>query len=463
MQNRKLILVNPLGKRHSGLALDKTGRHPPLSLAIIAALCPDNWEIVLKDENFEAFEFEEGDLVGITSFTSSATRAYEIAELYKEKKIPVVMGGVHASMLIDEALNYVDTVVVGEAESVWADLLDDFEKGQMKRVYTGERLSLDKIPIARHDIFSEDYLFDSIQTTRGCPMNCEFCSVTVFNGNAYRMRPVEDVLEELETIKANSFMFIDDNIVGYNRKSKEHAKSLFRGMIERGIKKDWMCQATINFADDDELLELAAKSGCRMVFIGVESENTKALEKIKKRSNLKVGVDNYPKVFNKIQSYGISVLGAFIFGLETDTMEDLKARINYIKESNIDALQISFLTPVPGTDLYEKFTEDGRIFKDNYPEDWEYYDGFEIVMHPAKVTVKQFEEIKLEIAREIYDYDRLVKRLSNTIKATKNPKSAAWAFSANSHYHNILCENDKSKHIGVMSLLTALNGNEKNN
>ena len=460
MSKRKLVLINPLGKRRSGFAVNKDARYPPLSLGIIAALTPNDWDIVLIDENFEKFSYEDADLVGLTSFTSNATRAYEIASVYRENNIPIVMGGIHASMMPDEALNYVNSVVTGEAESVWAELLSDFKEGELKKKYFGKLLPLENSPAARHDLFHPDYVFDSVQTTRGCPMSCNFCTVTAFNGRAYRSRPVNDVLDEIEQIKSKSIIFVDDNIVGYNKRARDHAKSIFRGMIERKIEKDWLCQASINFGDDEELLELAAKSGCRMVLIGVESEKTDALQQMNKRSNLRAGVDNYSEIFSKIQSFGISVLGTFIFGLETDTLEDLRARVQYIRNSNVDASQVSILTPFPGTDIYDDFKESNRITKTNYPADWELYDGGEVVIKPAKIKDTDLKEFKWELASNLFFYKRLVKKLSTTLKTTRNAKASVWAFSANAHYNNMIYEKDKSKHISVASIFGALVGKQ---
>ncbi len=444
---KKLVLVNPRGKLQAGFTIDIESRYPPLGLGIIAALTPDNWEIVIKDENFDEFEFEDADLVGITSFTSTITRAYDIAAIYKERNIPVIIGGIHASMLPDEAEKYTDTVVVGEVESIWNKILNDFENGQLKKRYIGEQLPLDKIPMARHDLFHKSYRFDAIQTTRGCPMTCDFCSVPVFNGKAYRTRPVNDVLDEMEKLNTKDFVFIDDNIVGYNKTARDHAKAIFRGMIERGIKKDWFCQASINFADDEELLSLAAQSGCQMVAIGVESEKTEALESMNKRANIKIGVDNYQKVFSTIQSYGISILGTFIFGLDTDTLDDLNNRVDYIMNSNIDAVQTTIFAPLPGTGLFKKLESEGRITANNFPDDWGRYWGGEILIEPKKITTHELQMFQVNAVEKLYNRKRLMKMLRSTLKRTKNPKAAVSAFIVNTHYNNIEHHKDESKQI----------------
>ncbi len=456
MQKRKLVLINPRGQHRQGFVIDKESRYPPLGLAIVAALTPDDWEIVLKDENFEDFEYEHADLVGITSFTSTVTRAYEIADEYTSRNTPVVLGGIHASMLPDEALRYVDVVAVGEAESTWPRIIADFENGELRKTYSGELINLKDMPRARHDLYHEDYVFDSIQTTRGCPMQCEFCSVHSFNGRAYRMRPVEDVLDEMEIIKAPNFMIVDDNIVGYNKPAREHAKSGFKGMLERGIKKDWFCQASINFGEDEELLQLAADAGCRLVLIGVESEKTDALESMKKRTNLNAGVHNYQKIFAKIQSYGISVLGTFIFGLDTDDIQDLRNRMHYIMESNVNASQVSVLTPFPGTATYDEFLKDGRLLENNFPADWEKYWGGEVVIQPKKMSLEEMKAFKYELVDNLYNYKRLMMVMKKTLKTTKNAKAAVWAFSANAHYRNMAFEHDESKQIKVNKLFGSL-------
>lgn len=451
-QTKKLVLINPRSRHRIGFLVDRESKYPPLGLGIIAALTPADWEIKLIDENFDDFVFEDADLVGITSFTSTITRAYEIAKEYTAKKIPVVLGGIHASMMPDEAAKYVDVVATGEAESIWIKIISDFNKGELKKRYNGTLLPMGEFPSARHDIFHKDYMIDSIQTTRGCPMQCEFCSVHYFNGSAYRTRPVEKVLDELETMKADRFFFVDDNIVGYSKKAREHAKAIFSGMIERGIKKDWFCQASINFGDDEELLDLASEAGCRLVLIGVESEKTDALQSMNKRSNLKAGVDNYQQIFSVIQKHGISVLGTFIFALDTDSVQDIRNRVDYIINSNIDAIQVSVLTPFPGTKTYEDYKKEGRLTAMNYPEDWEKYWGGEVVIKPNKLTAEELLNEWNHSAEKLYYTKRLMKMMRQTLKKTNNAKAAIWAFSANAHYNNMVYETEPEKHIKLSEI-----------
>ncbi|GAH85689.1 unnamed protein product, partial [marine sediment metagenome] len=208
------------------------------------------------------------DLVGITAFTSQANRAYKIASKFRNRGVPVVMGGIHATMCSEETIKKVDAVVKGEGESVWAQILEDVQHKSLKQIYTGSFTKMDNIPLPRHDLLSNSYYFGSIQTTRGCPLNCHFCSVSTFNGMTYRYRPIEKIIQELKLIKEKYILIVDDNLIGINKKHIERAKNLFRAIIKSNIRKKWIGQVTINFADDDELLKLAAKSGCTGVYIG---------------------------------------------------------------------------------------------------------------------------------------------------------------------------------------------------
>ncbi len=441
MGNKKLLLINPVSDLRKGFTLSRDAMYPPLALGILAALTPDNWEIEIFDENFETFnELIDADLVGLTSFTSSAYRAYQIAAVYKKAGIPVVMGGIHASMVPKETIQYVDVVGIGEAESYWTTIISDFETGQLKPFYYGERLSMDKMPFARHDLFHKSYTIDSIQTTRGCPFDCSFCSVTTFNGSSYRMRPVEDVLDEIEMVSTDRIFFIDDNLVGYSKKSKEHAKAILQGMIDRGIKKEWWTQCSLNVADDEEVLKLFAKSGCRMIFIGIEAETAAGLLDVNKKLNAKMGFDKYTEAFNKIHKYGMSVLGSFIFGLDSDTVESLHNRKQYIINQPVDSYQTSILTPLPGTKIYREFDEQGRIFKKDYPKDWQYYSFEDVVMKPGQMDAETLKSTMKEVLLELFDKKTVYRKFMRTLKETKNIKSSSWAITTNLVYRAMVEE-----------------------
>ncbi len=444
-KKKKLLLINPLNSGNKGLIIHKQAIYPPLALGIIGTLTPDDWEVELLDENFEDFEFREADLVALTALTSSVTRAYEIAAMYRKKGISTVLGGIHASMMPDEAMKYVDSIVIGEVESVWPGLIEDFDQGELKKSYRGQLLTMENAVVPRRDLFNKEYNFTSIQTTRGCPMSCDFCSVHTFNGNSYRLRPVNEVLDELETINHKLVYFVDDNLIGYGKKSQQRAIELFKGIIERGIEIEWFCSASMNFADNEEVLKLAAESGCRIVLLGIESERIDQLQDMNKKLNAKMGIDSYDEVFSKIHKHGVAVLGAFIYGLPTDTPETMVARTEYINNASIDAVQATILTPLPGTGLFNRMTEEGKITKNDYPNDWQYY-------HFGKVVFKHnnmsYEVISSEIASNfdrLYNDKILKKKFIRTLKITKSTAAAIWSYGSNLQYYNLVNEHDESR------------------
>ena len=245
-----------------------------LSLMVLAGLTPSEWEISIVDENLGVPDYPamaRPDLVGITAFTSQANRAYEVSNYFRRLGVPVVMGGIHATMCLDEVAERVDSVVTGEAEGIWFQVLEDARNGCLKGRYDGGLAEIKDVPLARHDLLDGGYACGAIQTTRGCPLNCSFCSVTAFNGARYRQRPIPDVVREFETIREKNVLVVDDNLVGTRPEHIDRAKDLFRAMARAKLNKQWIAQASINFADDEELLALAAKAGCRGVFIGFET------------------------------------------------------------------------------------------------------------------------------------------------------------------------------------------------
>lgn len=456
MFKKKLILINPYNQSTRGITEHQITLPPPLGLAIIAALTPKHWDVEILDENFEEFNYKKADLVGITSLTSSVFRAYEISEIYRKHGIKTVIGGIHASMMTDEAKNFCDTVVVGEAESVWQKVIEDFESNSMKEVYYGIHQELHKSPTPRHDLLHPRYEYASIQTNRGCPMNCEFCSVHSFNGQKYRHRPINDVLDEMEAIPQKKLNIIDDDLVGYTRKSMDRATELFKGMIDRNINKDWVCQASLNFGSNDELLHYAAKSGCRLVLIGIEAENPEQLKESNKKFNLKIGVDNYNKVFDKIHKHGIAVLGTLIYGFDTDDAEAMRKRTEFVINSELDAVQATILTPMPGTVLFERLENNNRIVKNNYPEDWQHYHGMELVIKPGRMKSEEFNNEMFKNWERLYDQKVMFKKLLDALKRTKNKKAAAWAFISSTERHNVVFTNRPKKQFDVDELLMGL-------
>ena len=442
IKKKKLLLINPANQRRRGLRMRNLSTYPPLNLAIIAGLTPDNWEIKILDENFDTFAFEEADLVGFTSFTSTCARAYELAEIFKAHSIPTVMGGIHASMMPDEALKFVDAVVIGEAESIWHKLIEDVENSTLQKIYRGELVELGGKPMPRHDLLSKEYAFSSVQTTRGCPMQCDFCSVSTFNGCQYRFRPISEVLDELEQMPTKLVFFCDDNIIGYGKIGQQRAIELFKGIVERGIKMEWAGQVSLNFADNEEVLKWAAKSGCRIVLIGIESEKPEQLAEAGKKLNLKMGVDAYAGVFKKIHKYGINVLGAFIFGLDTDTRQSLYDRAQYIIDSSVDAWQTTILTPLPGTGLYKRLLEENRIVYTDYPADWSRYDFAEPVIVPARMGTEELKVTMKDIWLKLYNRKTVRKQFKRSLWNLRSIKKAMWGYVSNYNYYCLFFENE---------------------
>lgn len=440
---KTLLLINPANKSGSGFIVNKDTRYQPLSLGIVAALTPGDWKVKIIDENFRHFQFYDADFVGFTAFSSTVTRAYELAKIYREKGIPTVIGGIHASMRPDEAGQYVDSVVIGEAESVWPQVIRDFEENNLQKVYKGSLTSLIQSPKPRRELFHPGYIFASIQTTRGCPMNCDFCSVTAFNGSHYRYRPIQEVIEEMKEISQGNIFILDDNIVGSTKKSQERAIELFKAMISEGIKKEWIGQASLNVADNEDVLKYAAKSGCRMLFIGIESEQEDQLTGANKKLNVKMGVNSYDLVFKKMHKYGIAVIAGFIFGWENDTPDRIDHRVRFTRKCHADSIQSTLLTPLPGTRLFERMQREGKLVMDNFPNDWQYYGYESLVFHPELMARDEMEKYIFRSFEKVYEPGFLKRRMLKTWWRTGSFITAYWSYMSNWNYRSMAFGNIK--------------------
>lgn len=441
-EGKRLILINPANHYRKGYLLRRESRQAPLGLGIVASLTPSDWNIKILDENFRVFKYREADLVGITAMTATINRAYELAAIYRSKGVPVVIGGIHASAMPEEALQHADSIVMGEAEGAWQELIRDFEAGALKRTYRAGLSDLQDSPPARHDLFHPGYLFASIQTSRGCPMDCDFCSVPFFNGHKYRLRSTNAVLDEIQTIQNPFIYFVDDNIIGYNKVAEEHAIALFEGMIQRNLKKEWFAQASINIADKPDILKLAAQSGCRMLLIGIEAENEAALIDSNKKLNLKVGVNHYKEAFKRIHEHGINVLGAFIYGMDSDSVTSIEKRTAYIQSSSVDVVQASVMTPLPGTRLYERMNNEGRILCTNFPKDWEHFHFSDVVFQPKLMTPHELAESVTSAYSKLSNKNYLMARFLRTWWNTRSLRSAVWAWNSNLNYRSIAREKE---------------------
>ena len=428
---RKLLLINPVGRR-SGYLLSRFSTFQPLGLAYTAAVTPSHWEVKIADENIEPFEFEEADLVGITAFTSNINRAYEIAGLYKEKGIKVILGGIHGSMLPDEALQYADSVVIGEVEGIWKQVIEDFENNRLMPKYDGPRIDLTRSLITpRRELLSKEYFWNSVQTSRGCPFNCNFCSVSRYLGKDYRQRKAEDVLNELEDIEGKYIAFVDDNLIGNTLENKKRATDLFRGMVDRSFKKKWWMQTSINASEDENVIKLAAEAGCMYVFVGFETLDTGALKSMQKGVNLKVGVENYKKIIGRFHKHGIGVFGAFIIGNDYESFEYYKRLADFIISAGIDIIQISILTPLPGTSLMEQLLIKDRLVYKNFPTDWDKYRFSYVVHQPIGLDEKNIYAGNNYIKNKLYSFPNYQLRLFKSVLCIKNPINIYASFKFN--------------------------------
>ena len=398
----KIDLILPRWDK-TGLAdVKKHLRVPPLSLATIAALTPSDVEVRIVDENVERVGFAgNADLIAISAMTPLAPRAYEIAAEFRAKGVPVVLGGMHPSLLPAEAINHADSVMIGEAEGSWQKLIEDLKNGTLQKFYRQqERPSLENLPIPRRYLYKKGAYapIDTVQISRGCPYGCEFCSVTRFFGKSFRFKPIENIIKEMETLKRRMTFFVDDNIIGNPR----YAKKLFEALIPLNIK--WFSQSSVNIAHDDELLKVAAESGCICLFVGFESLSQANLKEIGKSPN-EVGF--YREAIKKLHDYGISVEGAFIFGFDHDKPTVFRETVDFAKDTDLDMAQFGILTPFPGTALYDRLESSGRITN----RDWANYDVAHVVSQPKLMTPKELWDGFYDAWQEFYSVGSIVKRL----------------------------------------------------
>jgi len=377
-----------------------------LAIPTIAALTPEEHEVRVFDENIEDIDYGWGaDLAGISVRTMFAMRAYEIADEFRRRGVKTVLGGIHASMCTEESMEHADSVVVGEAEEVWRTLLNDAKNGTLKRTYVSPgHCDVTAFGPPDRSVLKRDmYFFDLLQTTKGCPFHCEFCSVHAFDGTQIRSKTVEQVIREIEDMQGGGkrkkyIFFADDNIIG----NKKFARELFKALIPYNL--EWGCQASINVSKDDEILQLMKDSGCRSICIGLESVSAKNLEQMSKGVNLR---HDYAEAIRKIQSYGINPIGSFILGYDFDTPESFDELIDFIEETNLLVPSVNILTPYPGTKLFKRLEAEGRILH----RDWSKYVRNNVVFkHPTMSREELFQGYR-RVLRRVYSYDAIRRKL----------------------------------------------------
>ncbi len=403
---KKLLLISPYFSEQVAKTTEKPFLFPSLNLPIVASLTPEGYEIELIDENIEEIDFDKAaDLVGITCMTAQAKRAYAIADKWRAKGTKVILGGIHPTAVPHEAAEHADAVAMGEAENVWRGLVRDADKHRLRKFYYSPKMPcLKNLPPPRLDLLKSDrYIIGNVmQIFRGCPFNCKFCSVTKFFGNTYRYRPVDEVVEEVKlrrksNIKGRFFGFLDDNIGGL----PHYAKTLFAKLIPLDII--WAGQASLTIAKDRDLLKIFEKSGCKALFIGLESASQAALHESNKTF---LKVSRFQEAIKIIHDHGISVEGAFIFGFDDDAPEVFEKTVKFVDRIGIDAVQFGILTPFPGTALWNKLDGENRLIS----RDWTKYTIGHVVFQPKKMSPEKLQEGSDWAWREFYSLRKIGKR-----------------------------------------------------
>ena len=388
-------------------AVEENARIPNLAFPILAALSPRDVEISFTDDLLTPIhldkDLKEVDLVGITVLTKTALRAYEIADAYQKKGIPVVLGGIHPTALPEEAKTHADSIVMGEAEELWPQLIEDAKMGNLKPFYHQEGYTeLSKIPIPRRDILPRrGYLpLDVAQVTRGCPFRCEFCSVQKFFGETYRFRPISNVLEEVRRLRHRWMMFNDDNIIGNRAYSKELLKALIP------LKKKWFGQASLSGLKAIENVELLAKSGCPSLFIGFESLSKKNLVTSKKFQN---DPSEYREIIDTLHRYGIAICGSFVFGFDEDDPSVFEETVSFSIQAKLFSAIFMILTPYPETSFYHRVKNEGRLAQDQW---WLLKNPEDSAPHflPKKMTGQALREGWKKAWKEFYSFPSIWKR-----------------------------------------------------
>jgi radical SAM superfamily enzyme YgiQ (UPF0313 family) len=345
-------------------------------LAVAASIPRDQYEVVLTDENIEPIDFDlKADLVGISAMTSYVNRGYEIADKFRQKGVPVVMGGVHVSFMPDEALRHCDAVVIGEVELVIGRLLDDLKDGAMRGIYKSDVLHpMVGVPMPRYDLLKKNRYVNRtfVQTSRGCHQGCTFCAEPLMNGLKFRYRPIDEVVREMENCGERVISINDADFFGTPDRPKELMRAL------KGRKLQWQAGVTSKLAQDDSMLELAAESGCTMLSIGFESITRATLTSVHKHVNRP---ENFAALVEKLHSYGIMVFGLFMFGFDGDDTSVFDETVNFNKAADYDACAYSTLTPYPGTLTWYELKKENRIVS----FDWTMYDQGHVVYQPAQM------------------------------------------------------------------------------
>jgi radical SAM superfamily enzyme YgiQ (UPF0313 family) len=403
----KFLLIKPatpewrVSDQTTGAGRTQMFRYSMLSSLYVAAAMPAFVETRILDEEVEPIDYDiEADLIGLSFMTCVAPRAYQIASRFrKEKRKRVIAGGYHATFLPQEVLQHVDAVCVGEAERAVPRMMEDFLADSLKPIYRDEPADLARLPVPDRSLMRRGAyaLADTVQATRGCPHRCSFCSISAFYQHRFRVRPVNQVIEELKTLGTH-LLFMDDNLIS----DVEYAKELFSRMVP--LRKRWISQSTVQIAADDELLSLAARSGCRGLFIGFESLSDENLKRWRKNFNRS---RDYQCVVEKLHGHGIGVCAGLVFGYDWDSPAVFPFTLDFLESARVDALQATILTPFPGTELFHEMNRHHRLVE----KDWEKYDFSHVVFEPQHMSRQTLQDGHDWILSRFYSRTAIARRL----------------------------------------------------
>ncbi len=378
---------------------------PPLTLSTLAGLTPPDVELEAVDDRIEAIDFDaQRDLVGISVKTFTARRAYQIAAEFRKRGVPVVLGGHHPTLMPEESQQHGDAVVLGEAEGIWEEVLRDAARHRLKPAYKAPAvLPFANVRVDHSVLAGKRYLpVTMMETTRGCPFACNFCSVTAFFGRGFRHRPPEEVVAAIAETNSSAYFFVDDNIVA----DREAAKALFRALIPLRIR--WLSQASLTMTKDRELMRLMRDSGCAGVLVGIESINRANLKQINKSWNT-VGI-GYDEALEIARDHGIAVVGSFILGMDEDSKETLAELLEFAIRKRFFAVLFNLLTPYPGTELYDRFLHEGRLEKPKWWLDEAYAYGTP-VFEPRGISADELARSRMAMYRAFYGPASIARRL----------------------------------------------------